>query len=206
MKRWILFGVLALILGTVAVFLAVKLSQPTLDSRDGAAIWMEGNSSLHRFYLTATRVSVESEMDSSDSKLKTLLSLILNKKGRQLKVGIPVESLKSGDPNMDINAYEKLKSKDFPDIVFTLGDYAVKAYPGSLTTYALLVSGKLRIAGVERDVVLEPTMVLAKDGVKLYGSQDILQKDYGITPYSVALVMTTDNKIVVHYRIELGLK
>jgi len=206
MKRWILFTALALVFGIGAAVLAFKLVKPTLDPRGGSNIWMEGNSSLRRFYLTATRVSVENEMDASDSKFKTLASLILNKKGRKLTVRIPTESLKSGDPNMDLNAYEKLKAKDFPNIVFTLGDYAIKAYPGSHTTYALLVSGKLRIAGVERKVVLEPTMVLGPDGIRIYGSQDIYQKNYGISPYSVAVVMTTDDKIVVHYMIVLGLK
>ncbi len=204
MKRWILVAAIALVIGLGATVLTVKLSKPTVDLKDGAAIWIEGNSSLKRFYLNATRVSIENEMDNSDSKLKTLTSLILNKKGRKLTVNIPVEGLKSGDPNMDQSAYEKLKFKNFPDIVFTMGDYVVKAYPGSHTTYALLVSGKLKIAGVEREVVLEPTMVIGLGGIKIYGSQDVYQKDYGIAPYSVALVMTADNKIVVHYMAELG--
>jgi polyisoprenoid-binding protein YceI len=105
---------------------------------------------------------------------------------------------------MDQNAYEKLKAKDFPDIVFTLDHYVVKAFPGSLNTYGLLVFGKLEIAGVEKDIILEPTLVLGRDGIKIYGSQDVSQKDYGISPYSVAVVMTTDDKIVVHYLIALG--
>ena len=204
MKRWILLGVVVLILGFGVTVLAVKLAQPTVDLRDGATIWIEGNSSLHRYYLTATRISVASEMDTSDSKWNTLSSLILNRKGRKLTVKIPVEGLKSGDPDMDKIAYEKLKSKEFPDIVFTLNDYALKAFPGSLSTYAILASGKMKIAGVEKDIVLEATMVIGPGGIKIYGNKDIDQKDYGISPYSVAVVMTTDNKIVVHYMIALG--
>jgi hypothetical protein len=177
-----------------------------MDFMGGSRVWIEGNSSLHRYYLTAEGISAKSDLSSSDSKMKTLTDLILNRKGHKLVVTLPVASLKSGDPNMDQNAYEKLKAKDFPDIVFTMGDYVVKAYPGSLTTYALLVSGKLKIAGVEKDVVLESTMVLEPGGIKIYGNQDVYQKDYGISPYTVAVVMTTDNKIVVHYMILLGLK
>lgn len=107
---------------------------------------------------------------------------------------------------MDGIAYEKLKSKDHPSIVFTLRDYVVEVYPGSLTNYALLVFGQLRIAGVEKEILLEPTMVLGTDGIKLYGSQDIYQKDYGISPCSAALVLTTDNKVVVPYLIVLGFR
>lgn len=183
-----------------------KPNKPTLDFMAGTQVWIEGNSSLRRYYLTAERISAKSDLSTSDSEMRTLLSLILNRKGHQLVVALPVKSLKSGDPNMDQNAYEKLKAKDFPDIVFTLSDYVVKAYPGSLSTYALMVSGKLRIAGVEKDVVLEPTMVLGKDGIRIYGTQDVYQKDYGISPYSVAVVMTTDDKVAVHYMIVLGLR
>ncbi len=182
-----------------------KPAKPVKDFMAGSQIWIEGNSSLHRYYLTAEKISTTSDMNRV-SGTKALLALILNRKGHKLVVTLPVEGLKSGDPNMDENAHAKLKTKDFPNIVFTMGDYVVKAYPGSLSTYALLVSGKLRIAGVERDVVLEPTMVLGADGIKLYGTQDISQKDYGISPYSVAVIMTTDNKILVHYMIALGLK
>jgi hypothetical protein len=203
-KKRVLFAAIILALGLGAVVLAVKLAGPTVDLRDGATIWAEGNSSLRRYYLTATRISVASEMDTSDSKWNTLSSLILNRKGRKLTVKIPVDGLKSGDQGMDQIAYEKLKFKEFPDIVFTLNDYVVKAYPGSLTTYAILASGKIKIAGVEKDIDLEATMVVGLGGIKVYGNQDVYQKDYGISPYSVAVIMTTDNKIVVHYMIALG--
>ena len=179
--------------------------KPDSDFMAGSQVWIEGNSSLRRYYLTAEGISAKSDLNTSNSKLKTLLSLILKGQGRRLVATLPVRSIRSGDSQMDLVAYEKLKAKDFPEITFTLGDYVVKAYPGSLTTYALLVSGKLRIAGVERDVVLEPTMVLGRDGIKIYGSQDVYQKDYGISPYSQAVVMTTDDKVVVHYMILLGL-
>lgn len=170
----------------------------------GSQIWIEGNSSLHRYYFTAEGVSAQSDL-KTNSGIKVLLDLILHG-GHQLTVTLPVTSLKSGDKGMDQNAYEKLKSKDFPDIVFTLDHYVVKAFPGSLNTYGLLVFGRLKIAGVEKDIILEPTLVFGRDGIKIYGSQDISQKDYGISPYSVAVVMTTDDKIVVHYLIALGSK
>jgi hypothetical protein len=182
-----------------------KPGKPLRDFMAGSQLWIEGNSSLRRYFLTAEKMTAKSDL-SGDSETKALWALILNRKGRKLVVSLPVKSLKSGDPNMDQTAYDKLKAGDFPDIVFTMGDYWVKAYPHSLTTYALLISGRLRIAGVEKDVILEPTMVLGRDGIRIYGTQDIYQKDYGIPPYSVALVMTTDNKILVHYMIELGSK
>jgi hypothetical protein len=182
-----------------------KTDKPVPDSMIHAQVWIEGNSSLQRFYLTVEGISIQSDLNTG-STVKTLLAVILNRQGHRLVVTLPVKSLKSGDSNMDLTAYDKLKSKEFPDIVFTLGDYSIKAYPGSLTTYALLVSGQLKIAGVEKAVVLEPTLVLARNGIKLYGSQDVSQKDYGISPYSAAVIMTTDDKIVVHYMITLGMK
>jgi hypothetical protein len=212
MKFKILFwwGVLGLA-GAAGAFATInelsksKPGKPAMDFMAGSQVWIEGNSSLHRYYLTAEKNSATSDLNKV-SGAKALLALILNRKGHKLVVTFPVKNLKSGDSSMDSNAYEKLKAKDFPDIVFTMGDYAVKAYPGSLNTYALLISGKLRIAGVEKDVVLEPTMVFGPGGIRIYGTQDVYQKDYGISPYSVAVVMTTDNKILVHYMIVLGTK
>jgi hypothetical protein len=179
--------------------------KPASNSLIQAQVWLEGNSSLQRYYLTAEGVSVESDLNTG-STLKTLLALILNRQGHRLIVTLPVKSLKSGDHNMDLNAYGKLKSEDFPNIVFTLENYVIKAYPGSLNTFALMVYGRLKIAGVEKAVALEPTMVLGTQGIKLYGSQDVSQKAYGISPYSAALIVTTDDKVVVHYMISLERK
>jgi hypothetical protein len=212
-KKW-LFIFLGVLAAGGLVWAAVMLNRDTVpvsgkvsaDFLAGSQVWIEGNSSLHRYYLDEKGISAVTDLESSGSMTKALLSMILGHKGHKLVVTLPVRDLKSGNTDMDQIAHEKLREKQFPNIVFTLGNYVVKAFPGSLTTYALLVSGKLSIAGVEKDVILEPTLVLGEKGIRIYGSQDVYQKDYGISPYSVAVVMTTDNKIVVHYMIALGLK
>jgi polyisoprenoid-binding protein YceI len=177
-----------------------------VDLKEGTSIWLEGNSTLHRFYFTVTQAQVSSEIDPAEVKSGDLLSLIKGKKIHNFTVTIPVESLKSGEEGMDKNAYQTLKDKDCPNIVFRMDDLALKAFPENPKAYALLAKGKLRIGGQERDVVLDATLLQGANGITIYGNQDILQKDYGISPYSAALVMTTDNKIVVHYSIALGLK
>jgi|GEM_PF-6375841 hypothetical protein len=210
MKRWIL--VLSAVLGVGGLLWVssdrLKTSKAEsgkvpADFMAGSQIWIEGNSSLRRYSLKMENLSAQSDLSTSNSKLDALLALILNTKGHHLVLTLPVKWLRSGDTKMDRIAFEKLKGTEFPDIVFTLENYTVKAFPGSLTTYALLVSGKLKIAGVEKNVVLEPTLVLGKDGIRIYGTQDVSQKNHGISPYSVALVMTTDDNIVVHYMISL---
>jgi polyisoprenoid-binding protein YceI len=179
-------------------------NKPALNFKPGTELWLEGNSTLHRFYFTATQVSASSEVDTSDTSAKTLLSQILKKKIHRLVVTVPVEGLKSGEEGMDKNAYGCLKSKDFPDIVFRMEEYEVKAFPGNPDAYAILAKGKMKIAGQEKDIVLDATMINGPDGIVIYGNQDILQKDYGIAPFSMAIVMTVDNKIVVHYAVKLG--
>lgn len=180
--------------------------KPALNFKAGTELWFEGNSTLHRFYFTATQVTATSEVDKSNPKDKTLLSLILNRRIHNLTITIPIDGLKSGEDGMDKNAYNCLKAKDNPDILFKMNDYVVKPFPGSPDTYALLAQGKIKIAGQEKDIVLNATLVNGPDGLVLYGNQDIFQKDFGISPYSVALVMNVDNKIVVHYVIKLGVQ
>ncbi len=179
--------------------------KPALDFKAGTTLWLEGNSTLHRFYFTATQVSAASEVDS-DAAGSSLVDLILKKKIHNLTVTVPVEGLKSGEDGMDKNAYGCLRAKDFPDIVFRMNNYTVKAFPGEPNTYAILAWGKMKIGGQERDVTLDATLINGPEGAVLYGNQDILQKDYGISPYSMALVMSVDNKIVVHYRVNLGVR
>jgi hypothetical protein len=212
MKRWIL--ILSGILGVGGLLWVAsdhlknskaETAQAKPDFMAGSQLWIEGNSSLKRYSLTLDNFSAKSDLNTSDSSMETLLALILNRQSHKLIVTLPVKGLKSGDSRMDSIAYGKLKAEEFPDIVFKLENYVVKPFPGSLFNYALLVTGTLTIAGVEREVVLDPIMVLGKDGINLYGSQDVFQKDFGITPYSLAVVVTTDNKIVVHYLIHLAL-
>ncbi len=105
-----------------------KPHKPDADFIAGSQLWLEGNSSLRRYYLTAEKITAKSDL-KGDSETKVLWALILNRKGHKLMVTLPVKNLKSGDPNMDQAAYDKLKAKDFPDIVFTLGDYEMKALP-----------------------------------------------------------------------------
>lgn len=183
-----------------------KSGKPALDFKAGSELWLEGNSTLHRFYFNATQVSATSEVDKSDPKDKTLLSLILHRKIHNLTVTVPIAGLKSGEDGMDKNAANTLKAKDFPDIVFKMNDYVVKPFPATPGAYALLAQGKMKIAGQERDIILDATLLNGPEGLVLYGNQDILQKDYGVSPYSMALVMSVDNKIVVHYVVKLGLQ
>ncbi len=183
-----------------------KSGKPALDFKAGTELWLEGNSTVHRFYFNATQVSATSEVDKSDPKDKSLLSLILDRKIHNLTVTVPIAGLKSGEDGMDKNAANTLKAKDFPDIVFKMNDYVVKPFPGTPGVYAILAQGKMKIAGQERDIVLEATLLNGPEGLVLYGNQDILQKDYGVSPYSMALVMNVDNKIVVHYVIKLGIQ
>jgi hypothetical protein len=182
--------------------------KPALDFKVGTELWIEGNSPLTRFYFTATHVSATSEVDKSGPGDKGLLSLILHNKIHNLTVTVPVEGLKNGTAGMEKDAYESMKAKDFPEIVFKLNDYTIKPFPGNSKDYAIIAQGKLKIAGQERDIVLDATLVNDTDGLLLYGNQDILQKDYGINPHSVAgmPLISVENKIVVHYVVKLGMK
>jgi hypothetical protein len=181
--------------------------KPALDFKAGSELWLEGNSPVTRFYFTATQVTATSEVDKSGLKDKSLLSVILHKAVHNLTVTVPVEGLKSGTAGMEKDAYDSMKAKDFPDIVFKLNDYVIRPYPGDENTYAVIAQGKMKISGQERDIVLNATLVNGTEGLTLYGNQDILQRDYGITPHSVAgmPLIGVDNKIVVHYVVKLGL-
>ena len=100
------------------------------------------------------------------------------------------------------------KRRIFQTLFFKLNSYVIKPFPGLSDDYAIIAQGKMNIAGQERDIVLDVTLVNSPDGLWLYGNQDIYQKDYQVTPHSVAglSLFSIENKIVVHYSVQLGMQ
>jgi polyisoprenoid-binding protein YceI len=179
--------------------------KPWVQFTSGSEVWIEGNSTLHRFYLSATKVFVSSQVHLA-SHPESLLTLIEKNQIHNLKITIPVQGLTSGEKGLDQNAYKTMKAAKHPNIVFRLNNYLLTPFPDHPNTYGLLAQGNLKIAGHTRSITLHATLVYHPTGITIYGCQTVRQKDYGITPFSMVLFLTTSNKIIVHYLIRLKMK
>ena len=121
---------------------------------------------------------------------------------KSLRVAVPVAALKSGESGLDKNMQKALKQDTAPIIRFTLVDYkAEEAKDGSLLVKA---HGRLSIAGVEKDTVVEATCRFGPGGVEVTGAKDVLMSDYGIKPPVMMLgTIKTADKVVVRFALKL---
>jgi polyisoprenoid-binding protein YceI len=108
-------------------------------------------------------------------------------------------TLSSPREGLDKNMYKALKVKEFPDITFSLIRFEGGADPG-----ALRAKGVLKIAGVEREVILD--LKTTRDDLKfrVTGTLTLLMTDYGIAPPKAMLgVLKTDPKVIVTFETVL---
>ncbi|HXO29815.1 MAG TPA: YceI family protein [Thermoanaerobaculia bacterium] len=141
----------------VAISLAAAQPAPPAASfslAPGSRLSLEGQSTLHAYSSTATKVEATAEFDgtfaasSADARAAVAAGAL-----KSLRVAVPVAGLKSGEGGLDKNMQKALKQDTAPVIRFTLVDYkAEEAKDGSLLVKA---HGRLSIAGIEKETVVE---------------------------------------------------
>jgi len=169
----------------------------------GSRLSLEGESTLHAYKSTATKVEATADFDgtfaagSPDARAAVAAGALMG-----LRVAVPVADLKSGEGGLDKNMQKALKQDAAPVIRFTLVDYkAEEAKDGSLLVKA---HGRLAIAGVEKDTVVEAACRFGPGGVEVTGAKDVLMSDYGIKPPVMMLgTIKTADKVVVRFALKL---
>lgn len=169
----------------------------------GSRLSLEGQSTLHAWSSTATRVEAAAEFDgsfaagSTDARAAVAAGAL-----KSLRVAVPVAALESGESGLDKNMRKALKQDTAPVIRFTLVDYkAEEAKDGSLLVKA---HGRLSIAGAEKETVVEATCRFGPGGVEVSGAKEVLMSDYGIKPPVMMLgTIKTADKVVVRFALKL---
>ncbi len=166
------------------------------------ALWITGTSTLHPYSSTATQVDVSIKFQDPASKTDRIRDLVLAGKAKELSVVIPVNLMKSESGQMDKNMYSSLKVKEFPAITFALEKYQAASEKDGVS---VKLKGKLKIAGVEKEVDLESSGRMKDEILVLEGAKDILMTDYGIKPPTLMFgAIKVDDKVTVHYRMQIG--
>lgn len=167
---------------------------------DTARITIAGTSNVHDYTATTTAARV-TRVQFGESTPGPAFWDEVQKPGGLLSfdLSITASTLKSSKDGLDKNMYKALKVKEHPEITFTLAK--MEGAPGALQAF-----GTLRIAGVEREVVLP--LKTKTDGGKLTvtGALDVLMTDYGIAPPKAMLGMVkADPKIKVTFEVVLAI-
>ncbi len=160
----------------------------------GSVLYLEGNSTLHKYQMNANTLLGSAVLKSSKGDLaKALKSNGVD----SMELVVPVTNLKSKESGLDDNAYKALKTKENPTIKFVLESETIK---GNLMSAV----GNLTIAGATVPVTLSAETEIKGDRVRLKGVQKLKMSDYKVTPPSISLLVasiTCTDEIEIHYDV-----
>jgi hypothetical protein len=169
----------------------------------GSRLWLTGDSTLHAYAINATKVEAAARLDRPLAEGPAeARAAIAGGELKSLTVAVPIEDLKSGEGGLDKNMRKALKQEATPVIRFTLVDYKTEeAKDGGLVVKA---RGRLSIAGVEKDALVEGACRFGPDGVEVTGAKDLLMSDFGVKPPTLMFgAVKTADKIIVHFDLKL---
>jgi len=165
-----------------------------------ARITIAGTSNVHDFTASTTQAKV-TRVEFAAEVAGASFWEDVQKPGAltAFDISIPATTLKSEKEGLDKNMYKALKTKEHPEITFTL---ARLEGTGGL----LKALGTLQIAGVERQIAL-PLKTTRRGGMlNVIGEVDVMMTDYGIAPPKAMMGMIKcDPKIKVSFELALAL-
>jgi len=150
---------------------------------------ISGSSTLHDWESQVEKLNVKGALMITDEQQ------LIN---QSFTVAIPVEEIKSPHKKMDKLTYEALKSKDYPEITYTLIELK------TLENNHLRALGTLTIAGKSLPFEIEVTLSNEAGELFITGNAPITMTDYMIKPPSL-MFGTINVGAVVNIHFELTL-
>ena len=192
---------------TSALLLGLLAIAPAANAQDAAAplamtagrVSIAGTSNIHEFTAATTDVKVTRLVLADGVAGPNLLTAVINPGSLQaFDIVVKAGTLTSPKEGLDKNMWKALKTSEHPDIVFKLTRLDGK--PG-----ALRAIGRLKIAGVEKEVAFDLKAAVNASTVTVIGDVPLLMTDYGITPPKAMLgMLKTDPKVTVKFEVVLA--
>ena len=149
-----------------------------------------GTSSIQDWQCATTELSGDARMLTFGDELISL---------REVRIKIPVASLKSEHPVMDKNTHASLRAETNPNITFVMTEVLSMQFTDG--QYTLMTRGRLSVAGATRIIDL-PVQGFRQGGKRLVfqGSYRLDMIDYGIKPPAIAFgVIRTDEVVTIEF-------
>lgn len=157
---------------SLSLFLAVALNAQIYTVSPSSEVSVVGTSSIHDWESTVEDIKGSATVTVVDGVIVSI---------PKMAITIKAESIESGKSKMNSLTYEALKSKKFPNILFTLTE--VKEIVGSKA----VVSGNLTIAGVQRKITVQGVVDQEGKAITITGARKIDMTDFGIDPPTAML-------------------
>lgn len=160
-------------------------------------VWFTGSSNIRAFSCNATQVYVNAEAAPEDfarAKEDGLPAV------RSAALQVPVRTLDCGIGLQNTHLFETLGATTNPTISFSLSGYSVE--PSEAVRH-VRINGALRIAGVERQVVVHGTVVRDPSGQWiLRGDRVISVRDFGVVPPRRFFgLLRVRDEVTVHFEV-----
>jgi hypothetical protein len=165
-----------------------------------ARVSIAGTSNIHAYTASTTTVRIARAQISPAAVGPELWDNVLKPGSVEaFEIAIPAASLSSPKDGLDKNMHKALKVEQFAEISFRLARVE-SAANGTGKAF-----GTLRIAGVEREVVLTLKTQRKDSGLAVSGELELLMTDYGIKPPVAMLgMLKTDPKVKVTFETVLA--
>jgi polyisoprenoid-binding protein YceI len=169
---------------------------------DSARITISGTSNIHAYTASTTTIRVtRTQLGSLVAGPDLWTNVLTAGAVEAFEIAIPAATLTSPKEGLDKNMHKALKVTEHPDITFRLS-----CLEGAATSGAVGGVGILRIAGVEREVILALKTHHTDRNLTVTGEVQLLMTDFGITPPKAMLgMLKTDPKVTVTFETVLGI-
>lgn len=180
--------------------------------KPGSSIWLEGDSTMHRYSSTSTEFSINSTLDmtSHHAPLNSdalFVEILKQKLISHVHLNIPVKTMKSGTKLLDSKMYDAINTKEHPEIVYEIKDYEVLQNTLSSHQFLLNANGNLTVSGKTNEISVPITFDAEKNHAKFRGEKKLLMTDYGIKPPQMFFgALKTDDEVVIHFVIDLEIQ
>lgn len=175
----------SLLVAALGFFLSTAQAQYTLDAEKSTIIIL-GSSNLTDWNQYVDEMDGTIDVEEDEHKISAVSALTLY---------IPVESIKSGQNAMDLNAYKAMKSDKFPTITFTLKDAEVNGTDIKLV-------GVFTIAGVEQEKEIHAYYSSTSTLLVLNGETVLKMTEFGIKPPTALMgAMTTKDELSLEFSL-----
>ena len=171
--------------------------KPTKDVAD--RVWLTGTSTFSNFTCVSERVYVSAEA-APEEFVRTKEDGV--PAVRKAAVSLPVRSLDCGLGLRNADMFKALDATANPNISFTLDTYTIEQLANARH---VRLTGALRIAGAERNVVFNATIFRDAAGEwNLRGERAINMGDFGVTsPRRFLGLLRVRDEVVVHFQVQV---
>ena len=179
----------------IALMLSISLSAQNSFNLKDFTVTIAGTSTLHDWVSDVTKVKTTAKLNFQDGKLAEI---------NALEVSIPVKGIISTKGSiMDNKTYNALKSKEHPNIYFTLLSASVT--PLNSNAVKVNAQGRLTIAGVSKKVSLSATgKQYSSSIIEFKGAKTLDMTHYGVAPPTAVMgTIKTGKEVTINYSIKL---